>query len=299
MAVPSSSKAVLWLISWACFATWAADPPISTEKLPTSALEIDNLARRVAGSGDNIARTQRLVSWMNSLLAWVATDYESRTPEQILARGAGNCADLASVLERLLRPAAIPYRWVAEINLQPASSEREANARELVKQKGPSLSVFGRHYNDHRWLEVLDERSKEWIPADPATGLVGTQPWLAARVAFDARPPAPVPAAAESLAEMIVPLTIFTVQDASGKRVDRSQHYLVDELDRLYGGRAHALASWPAWVAAVQRFAPLAQAAFDSRVDLHRQPAVIDELASTYEGLQKEARAAALRYTVR
>jgi hypothetical protein len=232
---------------------------------------------------------------MNSRLQWVDTDYQKRTPEQILARGAGNCADLSSVLERLMRPAAIPYRWVAEINLEPASSEREANARDLVKQKGPSLSVFGRRYNDHRWLEVLDERSKEWIPADPSTGLVGTQPWLAARVVFEARPPAPVPAAAASLADMIVPLTIFTVRDAAGVRIDRSQHYLVDELDRLYGGQAHALPSWPTWVAAVQRFAPLAQGAFDGRVDLHQHSDIIDELASTYAGLQKEAHAAGLR----
>ena len=69
---------------------------------------------------------------MNSRLEWVATDYQRRTPEQILARGAGNCADLSSVLERLIRPAGIPYRWVAEINLQPASAERDADAQHLA-----------------------------------------------------------------------------------------------------------------------------------------------------------------------
>jgi transglutaminase-like putative cysteine protease len=79
--------------------------------LPTTAAEIDTLARRVAGDGDSVTRAQRLVSWMSSRLEWVGTDYQQRTPEQILARGAGNCADLASVLERLMRPAAIPYRW--------------------------------------------------------------------------------------------------------------------------------------------------------------------------------------------
>jgi hypothetical protein len=234
---------------------------------------------------------------MNSRLEWVATDYESRTPEQILARGAGNCADLSSVLERLLRPAAIPYRWVAEINLQPASDEREANARAKVKENGPRMSVFGRRYNDHRWLEVLDERSKEWVPADPATGLVGTQPWLLARVAFEERPPAPVPAAADDLTDMIVPLTIFVAKGKNGVRIDRSQHYLVDELDRLYRGKAHALPGWPAWVAAVQKFAPIAQGAFDNRIDLHQQPGLIDDLARAYEALRKEAQAAGLRYS--
>jgi hypothetical protein len=285
-----SSRVLLCLIGLASFPVWAADP-----QLPTNAVEIDNLARTVAGAGDSVTRTQRLVSWMNSRLEWVATDYQSRTPEQILARGAGNCADLSSVLERLLRPAAIAYRWVAEINLQPASSEREANARELVKQKGLQMSVFGRRYNDHRWLEVLDERSNEWVPADPSAGLVGTQPWLLARVAFEERPPAPVPAAAESLAEMIVPLTIFVTKNKAGVRVDRSQHYLVEELDRLYGGKAHTLPSWSTWVAAVQRFAPIAQRAFDDRIDLHQQPELIDDLATAYEALRKEAHTAGLR----
>lgn len=281
------SRAALFLSAWTCFAACA-------ENLPTTAAEIDTLAQRVAADGDAVTRTQRLVSWMNSRLEWVATDYQRRTPEQILGRGAGNCADLSSVLERLIRPAGIPYRWVAEINLQPASDEREADARAMVKKDGPGMSVFGRRHNDHRWLEVLDERSKEWVPADPSTGLVGTRPWLLARVAFGKRPPAPVPAAATSLAEMIVPLTIFAAENATTPRIDRSEHYLVDELDHLYAGRAHALASWPAWVAAVRRFAPLARGAFEGRVDLHQQSAVIDELANVYERLQKEAHAAGL-----
>ena len=156
------------------------------------------------------------------------------------------------------------------------------------------MSVFGRRHNDHRWLEVLDDRSKDWVPADPSAGLVGTRPWLLARVAFGTRPPAPVPAAAESLAEMIVPLTIFTAKNGTTPRLDRSEHYLVDELDHLYAGRAHSLPSWPAWVTAVRRFAPLARGAFEGRVDLHQQSAVIDELANVYARLQKEAHAAGL-----
>jgi len=164
----------------------------------------------------------------------------------------------------------------------------------MVKKDGPRMSVFGRRHNDHRWLEVLDDRSKDWVPADPSTGLVGTRPWLLARVAFGERPAAPVPAAAASLAEMIVPLTIFTAQNGTTPRVDRSEHYLVDELDHLYAGRAHSLASWPAWVAAIRRFAPLARGAFEGRVDLHQQSAAIDDLASVYEQLQKEAHAAGI-----
>ena len=75
------SRAAIFLLAWACFAACA-------ESLPTTAAEIDTLARRVAGDGDSVTRTQRLVSWMNSRLEWVDTDYQERTPEQILARGA-------------------------------------------------------------------------------------------------------------------------------------------------------------------------------------------------------------------
>jgi hypothetical protein len=93
----------------------------------------------------------------------------------------------------------------------------------------------------------------------------------------------------------MVPLTIFTAKSGTASRIDRSEHYLVDELDRLYGGRAHTLASWPAWAAAVRRFAPIAQGAFDGRIDLHEQAGLIDELASTYTRLQEEAHAAGIK----
>ena len=214
-----------------CFAAWASAAP-PNERMPASQVEIDALAKRVAGNGDSVTRAQRLVSWMNSRLEWVATDYQQRTPEQILARGAGNCADLASVLERLLRPAGISYRWVAEINVQPMSAERQANAMDLIRQRGASASVFGRHHNDHRWLEILDERSHEWIPADPATGLVGTATWVRARMALGERPAAAVPAVADLVKDMIVPIAVVTSRDAAGTRVDRSVHYLIDEFDR-------------------------------------------------------------------
>jgi hypothetical protein len=60
-----SSRVLLLLIGCVCFPAWSADAP-----LPTTAAEIDGLARSVAGAGDSVARTQRLVSWMNSRLEW-------------------------------------------------------------------------------------------------------------------------------------------------------------------------------------------------------------------------------------
>jgi len=256
--------------------------------------EIDVLARDVAGEGDSITRAQRLVTWMNARLQWVDTDYEQRTPEEILKRGAGNCAELASVLERLLRPTGIQYRWVAEINVHPKSAERQADAVDLIQRLGARASVFGRRHNDHRWLEVLDERSQEWVPADPATGLVGTKRWALIRMGLRERPPAAVPAIAKSLDAMIVPIGIVTHPDASGTRIDRSEHYLIDELDRLYGGKAHTLPSWKKWESAVRDFAPLVRQAFDGKVNLHEHANRIDQLADIYESLKREAAAAGL-----
>jgi hypothetical protein len=224
---------------------------------------------------------------MGSQLEWVATDYQERTPEQILARGAGNCADLASVLERLLEPAGIEYRWMAEINIQPVSEERQRNAEELAGQRGARASVFGRRHNDHRWLEILDA-SGEWVPADPATGLVGTKAWERARVALGMRSASPVPAVADLMKDMVVPIAIFT-RAPDGSSTDRSVHYLVDEFDRLYGGRARKLPSWPQWEGAVRRFSPLALQAFDGKTNLHEHADLIDELAATYASLQREA----------
>src|SRR5262245_11409050 len=272
------------------FVACAAAAP-QPDPLPTSQIEIDTLAKRVAGAGDPVTRTQRLVSWMSSRLEWVATDYENRTPEQILARGAGNCADLASVLERLLQSAGISYRWVAEINVQPVSAEREAEAAALIRQRGATLTVFGRQHNDHRWLEIRDERSQEWVPADPATGLVGTSAWARGRLAFAKRPPPAVPAVADLIKDMIVPIAVVTSVDANSARTDRSAHYLIDEFDLLYGGKAHTLPSWPKWVSAVREFSPLALRAFDGAVNLHEHEALIARLATTYEALRGEAEA--------
>jgi len=275
------------------FVACAAAAP-QPDPLPTSQIEIDTLAKRVAGAGDPVTRTQRLVSWMNTRLEWVATDYEERTPEQMLARGAGNCADLASVLERLLRPAGIRYRWVEEINVQPVSAERQADAVALIRQRGVGLSIFGRQHNDHRWLEIRDDRSQEWVPADPATGLVGTPAWARARMALADRPPPAVPAVADLIKDMIVPIAIFTSRAAPGGRSDRSVHYLIDEFDRLYQGKAHTLPSWPKWVSAVREFSPLAQQALDGEANLHEHAALIEQLATTYEGLRREATSAQL-----
>src|SRR5262249_36306919 len=151
-----------------------------------------------------------LLNWVNRNLDWTSTDYQNRTAEEILARGGGNCFELSRVFERLLRPSDVQYRWVAEINLQPRSEERQATAAEKVRERGNSLSVFGLIHNDHRWLEVRDE-SGGWVPADPAVGVIGLKPWLMMRVDLGPRPAPVVPATAEITRDMIVPIAIVAL----------------------------------------------------------------------------------------
>ena len=61
----------------------------------TPALDIRTLGDSVAGSGSAVTRVRRLVYWINDRFEWSATDYERRTPAEVIARRAGNCAELA------------------------------------------------------------------------------------------------------------------------------------------------------------------------------------------------------------
>ena len=60
---------------------------------------------------------------------WSATDYQHRTVEEILVRRAGNCAEQALVLNRLLRALDIDTREIAEINIQPPVARAWATCR--------------------------------------------------------------------------------------------------------------------------------------------------------------------------
>jgi transglutaminase-like putative cysteine protease len=157
-------------------------PQITTAQGPATDSSLAAIAQRVAGpAGTASDRTRRLVTWIGSNLTWTWTDYQVRTPEQIVRRRAGNCADLAAVLAAMVREAGIQARWIAEINVQPRSEDRQASAAGKIKELGPRASVFGLEHNDHRWLEVYDSAQGGWVPADPAVGVVGVHDWELAR----------------------------------------------------------------------------------------------------------------------
>jgi hypothetical protein len=257
--------------------------------------DIDALAREIAGTGRGTARrAQRLVTWINSEFEWTATDYERRSADQIIARKAGNCAELSRVLARLLDPAGIRYRWVAEINIQPASAERERNAQSLIAERGNRASVFGLRHNDHRWLEVLDDESGNWIPADPSVGTVGMRPWIRLRMALGDRPDPAVPAVRPILQDMIVPIAVLARSDDDERAGNLSERYLVREFNAAYGGALALLPSWPAWVQGVGELSARAELAFEGAANLHDHGDQLAELAAVYQALRSEARACGL-----
>lgn len=265
---------------------------------PTPAPSIAHLADSIAGKGSSFERTKRLVYWINDSFDWSATDYQSRSPAQIIARRAGNCADLASVLDMFLDSLGVRTRWVREINVQPETTpRRQRTADSLVAARGNGFSVFGLQHNDHVWLEVWDDVAKDWFPADPAYGVVGLADWSAARLAMDRRPKPRVAAVEPIAADMVVPFVVVAGDKRSGPYdADRTDHYLIDGFNRLYESKLSQLPTWPRWVAAVKSLAPRARAAFEGRENLHASTADIATLKATYDTLSEEARAKRLTW---
>ncbi|MFN8580797.1 MAG: transglutaminase domain-containing protein [Gemmatimonadaceae bacterium] len=274
-------------------ASLAALPATAQTNATSEAPNIHALADSVGGPGSTMTRTRNLVYWINDSFTWSYTDYEKRTPVQIIARRAGNCAELASVLHLMLDSLNVRTRWVREINVQPGQTpRRQATADSLVKLRGNSFSVFGLQHNDHVWLEVWDDSSGAWFPADPAYGVVGLKAWSAARLAMDHRPKPRVKAVEPIAADMVVPFVVSAGDRRSGPYTeDRTQFYLIDGFNALYDSRLSSLPSWPAWVGAVQALSPHAQAAFDGKENLHEHTAEIGALKQTYDRLTREAAA--------
>jgi Transglutaminase-like superfamily len=264
----------------------------------TPDVNLTALARLVAGPGPAFDQTARLVHWINDSLTWSATDYVRRTPREILARRQGNCADLASVLHILLDSLEIPSRWIREINVQPGQTpRRQETAEQMVAQRGNTYSVFGLQHNDHVWLEVWNEANGTWFPADPAYGVVGFKEWLPARLALADRPLPRVPAVVPIAADMRVPFVV--VAQATRGLVfdeDRTEFYLIDEFNWLYGGKLEQLPAWTDWVVAVRSVAPHARAAFEGKENLHQQTEQIGHLKQVYDALAAQASARKMRW---
>jgi transglutaminase-like putative cysteine protease len=263
----------------------------SPESARTTVPDVRALGDSVAGHGSALHRTRRLVYWINDRYDWSYTDYERRTPEEVIARRAGNCAELASVLHLFLDSLEIRTRWAREINVQPSPSpRRQETAAELVEERGNAYSVFGLQHNDHVWLEVWDDSTAAWFPADPAYGVAGLADWSATRLAMEDRPKPRVEAVEPIAADMLVPFVVVTADTRRGPyENDRTDFYLVDGFQQLYGDEVVTLPSWPGWVAVVRGLAPHARAAFAGEENLHAYTGDIAALKAVYDSLVEEA----------
>jgi len=282
-------KSLILLSTSTGLLSFAAVPTTCAGQIQNSSIRA--LGDSVAGSGSTVIRTRRLVYWINDHFEWSATDYQRRTPAEVIARRSGNCAELASVLHLFLDSLDVRTRWVREINVQPnPTPRRQKTAEQLVAERGTSFSVFGLQHNDHVWLEVWDDSTGTWFPADPAYGVAGLEEWSAARLAMENRPKPRVEAVQPIAADMLVPFVILAGSNRAGPYdVDRTTFYLIDGFRHLYGDGIEELPSWPSWVKSVAELAPHARAAFAGEENLHDHTQEIASLKAVYDSLVSEA----------
>ena len=255
----------------------------ATDSLYSFALsDLPGFSRAITATANtDYDRANQIVDWFARNFDWTATDYKQRTVRDILERRGGNCNELAMVARASMETLGLKMRRVREINIHVLTPRRQVDAAKLVAEKGPRMSVFGKHHNDHVWLEIYDDATGQWFPADPSLGVVGKRQWLAARYSFGKRYSLDA-----SSADMIAPFAVFAMDGDNW--IDRSSYYAVDGFNELYFGNLSDLPSWNRWVALVDELDPLALGAFKGEVNLHKSGALIDSLAAVYERLERE-----------
>lgn len=244
----------------------------------------------VAGISDNYERAETLLNWLSNHFEWKATDYQQRTVKEIIVRKGGNCFELATVYMALLNELHLKYRAIAEINIHVYSEERGQRAMEKVKESGNKMSVFGRQHNDHRWVEIFDEKTNEWVPADPTMNIIGFDQWLKARAWFGQRHTIND----EFSNDMIAPFAIFVVSRDNKSLLEdnRTLYYMSTRLDALYNNQLSKLPSWNKWISGLTTLSAAAKKAFEGEVNLLNYDDKISELAGVYQQLKNEYLAA-------
>ena len=244
--------------------------------------DLKKFAQEVSrGQASELGQAQAIVKWLAQHFEWKATDYQKRTVQEIIERKGGNCNELAMVAIAAMKELSIKLRRVHEVHVFTLTPERGERAHQMVKEKGNTYSVFGKHHNDHVWLELYDSATKEWYPADPSSGMVGADEWLKGRVWFGKR------TTLNPLTDnMIVPFAVFAA-DADGKfTISRTRHYLIDQFDKLYKGKLHTLTPWNEWTRLVTLLDEKVRGAFAGTINLHDYENEIDAVALTYEQLR-------------
>lgn len=239
-------------------------------------------AKLFDSSQSESAKVRAAMNWTHANMDWTGTDYQKRTVQEILQRGGGNCFDQANVIAALLETQGIRHRRMREINIQPASDQRQNDAEAQILRSGNRASVFGRQHNDHVWIEFYDASENVWIPADPTLNVMGVDEWVAARMGFANRPVHDV----VPFADMLVPIAVLAEGDAGDFHLE-SERFLIEGFARTFPAVA-ASPHWADWKAQIIAIAPRAEAAFEGTHNLHEDAADIDRLLETYRLLRAD-----------
>jgi hypothetical protein len=254
--------------------------------IDTSNLNLKSFADSLVRSEtNNYRKAEKLLLWLSNNFSWLATDYKSRTVKEILYRGGGNCYELSVVYMAMIKELGIQYRPIAEVNLHTETPRRQVDAEKLVTEKGNRMSIFGFNHNDHRWIEIYDEEKNDWVPADPSMGVIGFENWLKARAWYGARNTLNP----DLVKDMIVPIAIFTVGKAGEMLENRTKHYVVDGLNKLYNNRLAKAPEWNAWVAGIEKISEYCRETFKGERNLHQSQAEIKALGDIYYKLKNYA----------
>lgn len=236
-----------------------------------------------SGAASNYEKAEQIVRWLANNFDWTATDYKKRTVEEIIVRQGGNCNELAMVTMALLKELNLQLRKVREINIHKESARRRVDAQQKILEKGNRMSVFGKRHNDHVWIEIYDAKSGAWIPADPSLGVIGEQQWIESRAGFGKRFTLD-----SNSVDMIVPIAIFATDEKGNLIENRTQHYVVDGLNRIYNGKLANFKNWENWKKSLDALEEKCWAAFLGEVNLHDYENQIDALAVVYNDLKAE-----------
>ena len=235
---------------------------------------------RVLNVNDDDEKVKRIFSWINDEFEWVETDYIERTVEEILIRKAGNCAEHAKVVEKVLNYIEIKTRWILEINSQPRSMERQNFSNDLIEKHGDFYSIFGWNHNDHRWLEYYNKNTSQWVPIDTAFGVLGLNQWLKMRLSFTTE--------SISTSQQIIPFCIVSLDSNSSPFEVLSNFYLIDQFDKYYNGVLSKSTLWEEWKILIDELTKLGIATYKSQNNLHKQQDVIKQFTELYKKLKQE-----------
>ena len=278
-------KQPLIILALLCCLNVGAQRSRTPLRIDTTYLDLKKWSDSITATATtDFEKARTLLYWLSSNMEWLATDYQNRSVKQIIARGGGNCFELAQVYVAAIKALGLQYRGIAEINIHPVTPRRQESAANLVKEKGNSYSVFGLQHNDHRWVEIYNTQNKTWEPADPATGVIGLNDWLKARVWFGERKT--IDTAISN--EMIVPFAVFVTDTEKRPQESRTSYYLIDKFNELYNNRLSTLPGWNDWTKAVNGLTDPAKNAFLGKENLHTHQEQIAQLAKVYAALKKE-----------